>query len=271
MRRVQAITVVATFGFAVTSLARGEVTWAMPDSLAVTPGATLSVSIAHAPEFGGTSTALPSTVVREVTSSVGGQTIPPGAFVVTGNTLRFAATLPRPGIAVFTVTLKPMPLEIPADRVERHLRTLYASDDLRAEWHTFSVGRAWRELRTERLITFVRVGQPPVEDRSWAKAAPSGFEIVPESDPTVLRLGDAFGVRVLAQGRPLVGCIVAFESQDQSREHIATTDDDGHAIASLDAPGTWLVRAIEVRRAEGPQWDWQTDVVTMTVGVRSGN
>jgi hypothetical protein len=271
MRRVHVFTAVVAFGFATAGAARGDVTWATPESQAVTPGAMLSVSIVRAAEFGGIGVALPSTVVREVTNSVAGQPVLSGSFAVTGNVLRFSVTLPRPGIGVFAITLKPTRVEIPTERVERHLRTLYASDDVRAEWRTFPAGSAWRELRTERVKTFVRVGQPASGDHSWTKAAVSGFEIVPDSDPTSLRSGEVFRVRVLGDGRPRAGCIVAFESQDQSREHVATTDEDGHAGASLDTAGTWLVRAIAVRRADEPQCDWKTDVAAMTVGVQSGN
>jgi hypothetical protein len=271
MCRIQVTTAMAALGFAFVGVANAEVTWAMPESLAVTPGATLTVSLARGPEFGSVGTAMPSTVVREVSSSVGGQPVLPGNFAVSGNMLRFSTTLPRPGIAVFVVTLRRMPLEIPAERVERHLRSLYASDDLRAEWRTFPAGRGWREWHTERLKTFVRVGQPGAEDHSWARAAPAGLDIVPESDPTALRAGQDFAVRVLADGGARAGCIVAFESQDQSREHVATTDESGRATASLDSAGIWLVQAIDVHRAASPQSDWQSDVVAMTVGVQSGN
>jgi hypothetical protein len=255
----------AMLAFGTTLALRADVTWAVPESVVATPGATLSVAIATGAEFGEPGVAMPSTAIREIVSSLSGLPLAPAQFAVTGNVLRFRVTLPRPGVAVLAINLKPSLRELPRDRVERYLRAIHASEELRAAWRARGSDATWREMTNERVKTFIRVGQPPADDRSWAKATETGFEIVPESDPTAVNQNDVLSVRVLREGRTVAGCVVTFESQDHSREHVITTGDDGRASASMDARGAWLMRALVVSRSNAPNYDWESNVASLTI------
>lgn len=186
--------------------------------------------------------------------------------VADGNTLRLTLPLPRAGVAVAGVELKPALREIAADDVERALRALHAGDALRAEWEALPTPRRWREQRRENAKTFVRVGD--VADATWAQPLGFGLELLPLNDPTALRAGADLAVRLLFGGRPLVGAVVVFVSAEAEREHVVITDEEGRATATLDVRGAWLVRAAELRRAAAPELTWERDVTSLVVETR---
>ena len=70
-------------------------------------------------------------------------------------------------------------------------------------WYAGKGGaKPWREIYSKHTKAFIRVGRPKA-DRSWSEPVGMALEIVPEKDPTTLRAGDEFPVRVLRNGAPL--------------------------------------------------------------------
>jgi uncharacterized GH25 family protein len=111
--------------------------------------------------------------------------------------------------------------------------------------------------------------EPAAEERAWAEPLGLALEIVPERDPTTLRVGDALPVRVLRGGQPLAGFALGYVSSGETREHVAVTDAEGRATAMLDVRGTWLVHGTDLRRAVGAiDREWESDFTTMVVAVR---
>lgn len=76
-----------------------------------------------------------------------------------------------------------------------------APESLRTQWAEMKEKR-WRESYTKHPKTFVRVGQPQ-SDRSATEPVGMFLEIVPEKDPTALKAGDEFTVRVMKDGQPV--------------------------------------------------------------------
>lgn len=248
--------------------ARGQIAWVTPDSSALTPGGMVTVSVGAGSDFGTPVVALPSTAVQSASIWLAGQPIVPGQFFVSDKMLKFYFTPSRPGVATVVIDLKAKPIVLAPEHVERHLRSLYASEELRAIWHGLPAGTTWRESRVERLKTFVRVGQPASDDRGWAKIEGEAFDIVPDVDPTAVHQGELFAVRVVSGRRPVPHTVVSFASQDQTREHVVATDEDGKASATLDAAGNWLVRALDVQHSEGSDHEWTVRTAAVTCLVR---
>lgn len=242
--------------------------WLQPERFAATPGATLALELTSADGFNGPDTALNPERVATVRSRLAGEAVALAAPVAGEKALRFSATLPRPGVAVLGVELKPRERELEAEKIERYFRELHADDALRAVWAAVPEPRRWREHQVNTAKSFVRVGEPAADDRAWAEPLGFRLELVPERDPTALRAGDELPVRVLRGGAPLAGFTLTFVSAGETREHVTVTDDDGRARAALEVPGAWLVRGVELRRAVARELEWESDGTAMVVEVK---
>lgn len=260
------------FFFAVSSLivvARAHDTWLQPEVFAATPGAALVLHMTSADGFNGPETAIKPERVERMWGRLGGAAVAVEAVGGEGGkTLRLAATLTQPGVAVLAVQLKPRLLELAPEKIEVYFREIHATAELREVWAAVPEPRRWRESTVKCAKTFVRVGAPVAGDRSWAEPLGLPLELVPENDPTALRVGERFSVRVLKGGAPLSGFVLAFVSAGETREHVVVTDEEGRADAALDAPGAWLVHGTELRRSGTAEREWDSEFTTMVVEVR---
>lgn len=243
-------------------------TWLQPERFAATPGATLVLDLSSADGFVGFQTAIPAERVARVVARIGGTEIKPGLVAPTEQTLRVPVTLARPGVAVIAVELKAQFLELEGEKIELSLREIHAGEDLRAVWAAVPEPRRWRESQVKHAKTFVRVGEPAADDRSWGEALGLGLEIVPERDPTALKEGEALPVRVWRGGKPLPDFALTYVSAGETREHIAITDAEGRASARLDQRGVWLVRGTDLRRATETAREWDSAVAAMVIEVK---
>lgn len=91
------------------------------------------------------------------------------------------------------------------------------------------------------------------------------LEIVPESDPESLRPGQSLRVRLLYEGRPLAGALVAAVlKSDPAARVSARTDARGRVALKLARPGVWLVKAVHMIEADGEKADWQSLWASLT-------
>jgi uncharacterized GH25 family protein len=124
----------------------------------------------------------------------------------------------------------------------------------------------WRERYAKHTKTFVRVGEPQ-DDRSWAEPVGSELEIVPEKDPTALRVGDELQVRVLKGGAPHRDFALNAVAGGAAKGETKRTDAEGRAVFRLNKAGPWLLRGTDVRRTTEPDADWESDFATLTLSV----
>ena len=243
--------------------------WLQPERFAATPGATLLLDLTSADGFGGLGTAIPRERVARTCGRLGAAELTLGVGTAAERSWQFPVTLTQPGVAVVGVELHLRLLELEPEKIETYFRAIHAGDDVREVWAAVPVPRRWRENQGMHAKTFVRVGEPATEERAWAEPLGLALEIVPERDPTTLRVGDALPVRVLRGGQPLAGFALGYVSSGETREHVAVTDADGRVTAMLDVRGTWLVYGTDLRRAAGAiDREWDSDFTTMAVEVR---
>lgn len=251
--------------------ARASDVWLQPERFAMTPGALLVVGLTRGEEFNGPEFSIARDGVDRMVGSLGGEPLVTGPALAGERALQFGVTMPRPGVAVLGAELKPQGVELTGEKPGIFLRAIHAREDVRADWAALPAPRRWRESRCESAKTFIRVGEPPGDDRSWATPLGLGLEIVPEQDPTLLRENAVLAVRVLRAGLPLGGFVVAFVSAGETRDHVRVTDDDGRASAQLDAPGLWLVRGTDLRRSTAAGREWDGAATSMVVNVGTGD
>jgi nickel transport protein len=70
------------------------------------------------------------------------------------------------------------------------------------------------------------------------------FEIVPQKDPATLRSGDKIPIRILFDGKPIEGAVVALGGGHESDAKDALkTDKDGMAAVTIERPGLQMIKA----------------------------
>jgi len=116
-----------------------------------------------------------------------------------------------------------------------------------------------------------------LKSKQWCKSlqAPSaestkpvgqGFEIVPQIDPTTVRVGDKLLVKVFFNGKPAEGAIVGVGGGHQSdKKDPLKTDKDGMATVTIEKLGQQLVKAtLAIPVKDDPDADALSLASTMT-------
>lgn len=254
-----ALTVAALLGRS----ARAHDTWLIPDQFGLAPKSTVTLDMTSGMEFPKLDVAPKPERVQSAQCRLAGKKFDITDKSAAPNSLQFKAELADVGIATFWVKLPPRSLELKPDQVKEYLDEVDAPEALRRQWAEMKEQR-WRESYTKHPKTFARVGEPQ-SDRSWAEPAGMFLEIVPEKDPTALKAGDDFPVRVLKDGQPFadfsLNAVGAGEPKGESRK----TDSDGRVSFRLNKDGRWLLRGTDIRKSNQPDTDWESDFTTLTV------
>lgn len=181
--------------------------------------------------------------------------------------LALRVRLPDAGTATLWVELNPKSLELTPKQVEEYLNEINAPDQLRKSWMNAGGKRRWREIYTKHAKTFVTVGEA-VADRSWLEPVGMALEIVPEKNPTTIRAGDDFAVRVLKDGLPLPNFSLGIVREGNSFSEFQKTDAEGRVTFRLARSGKWLLRGVELRQSNKPETEWESDFTTLTIEVQ---
>ena len=177
-------------------------TWLLPDKFEVTPGAAVTLDLTSGMAFPKLESGPKPERVQEAKCRLAGQVLDFAQRIAAPNSLQLKGELPQAGVATLWVKLPSRTIELTPDEVEHYLEEVSAPESLRKQWTDMKEPRRWRESYTKHQKTFVRVGDPKA-DRSWSEPVGSFLEIVPEADPTSVKPGDEFPVRVLKDGKPL--------------------------------------------------------------------
>ncbi|MDQ6622008.1 MAG: DUF4198 domain-containing protein [Verrucomicrobiota bacterium] len=168
------------------------------------------------------------------------------------------------GVAAFWIKLPPRAIELKTDEVKEYLDEVSAPAALQKQWSEMKEPKRWRESYTKHPKTFVRVGDS-TSDQSWKEPVGMFLEIVPEGDPTALRAGEDFSVRVLKDGAPFADFALNAVSAGDKRGETRKTDGAGRVTFQLSKAGPWLFRGTDIRKSTLPDADWESDFVTLTV------
>jgi hypothetical protein len=85
------------------------------------------------------------------------------------------------------------------------------------------------------------------------------LELVPDRSPFALRPGDELPLRLLYEGRPLVGALVDARQRGAPAAASARTDAEGRVRLRLPAPGLWLIAAVHMTEAApGQNAEWES-------------
>ncbi len=243
-------------------------TWLMPEKFQVAPGTKTTLELTSGMAFPALETGPKRARVESANCRLAGQMLAIEDISEQPESLRFVSEIPQAGIAVFWVVFPPKDIELKPEQVHEYLEEIGATSALLKEWKEMKPQR-WRELYAKHQKTFVRVGHPPAEDKSWSEPVGVALEIVPEQDPTALRAGEEFVVRVLKDGKPFPDFPLNAVAGGATKGETRRTDSEGRVTFRLEKAGPWLLRGTEVRRSTRAEADWESDFTTLTLEVKN--
>lgn len=167
------------------------------------------------------------------------------------------------GTAVLFVTLKPKEIELEADDVAHYFDEIGVPEALRREWEKTGADATFRETYTKHAKTFVRVGDGDEADATCVRPVGFAVELIPQTDPTALSVGDELVVKAVRGGDDeLESFAVGFVCGETGDVELVRTNESGKVAFTISSAGWWMVRATELRRqADGT---FKSDFVTMT-------
>ena len=241
-------------------------TWIIPQKFHLQPGENLFVDLTSGMAFPKLEVAPKKERVQAVFCRLAARTFELKDFETAPNSLRIKDTLPDPGVAAVWVKSPPKEIELKPDQVQEYLDEIDASSLVRQQWDNAKRSKRWRESYRKHSKTFVRVGDADA-DTSWREPVGMFLEIVPEKDPTTLRVGEDFPVRVLKNGKPFADFSLGIVAEGETKGSTKKTNIDGKVSVRLDKSGRWLLRGTDLRKSSKQDVDWESDFTTLTVQV----
>lgn len=243
-------------------------TWLMSDRAEVAPKTTVTLDLTSGMAFPALETAPKRERVQAALGRLAGRAFAIDDISAGPQSLIFKTQLAEPGVAAFWVKLPPKTIELKPDQVKEYLDEVSAPESLRKQWTEAKEPKRWRESYTKHPKTFVRVGDA-LTDQSWQEPVGMFLEIVPEKDPTAVRVGDEFPVRVLQDGKPFADFALNAVSAGENKGETRKTDSAGRVTFRLQKPGRWLLRGTEIRKSNLPETDYESDFATLTLEVKA--
>lgn len=239
--------------------------WVAPANWAVAPGARTTLLVHVGPQFpqaGSYTTPDRIDTVRLIGPGSDTTISPP--YRRDADSLAADVLMPSAsGTYIGVVVVKPRVGEKPGDVFQSHIahQGLDEVGEYRAKHG--ETGKAVRERYSRYGKTLLRVGSG---GPGAHVTQPLGLkiELVPLTDPTVLRAGARLRVRLLLDGQParnaLVGAVyAAAASKPEEWPLTARTDARGEAEFTLRDPGPWLIRAVRTQRRSDETGDLAAD------------
>jgi uncharacterized GH25 family protein len=241
-------------------------TWLITDQMRVAPKTTVTLDLTSGVEFPKLDVAPKRENVPNASCRLAGRTFEVTDASPAPNSLQFKTELPQAGIATFWIKLPARTLELKPEQVKMFNEEVNAPEALQKEYDDMPEPKRWRGTSTKHPKTFVRVGEPK-GDTSWKEPVGLFLEIVPEKDPTALRTGDEFPVRVMRDGAPFadfsLNAVTAGDKEGETRR----TDAAGRATFKLGKAGRWLLRGVEARKSTAPDMNFEAKSTTLTFEV----
>jgi uncharacterized GH25 family protein len=172
-----------------------------------------------------------------------------------------------PGLHVIVYDSGRSPLELDAAKLEKYLSEegLEKISALRASRGQSGTGS--REVFSRCAKALILAGNGP--SSGYDRVLGQRLELVPETNPYALTGGAGGGelrVRLLYEGKPLAGALVAALQKGRPEARVtARSDKEGRVRLRLDRPGFWLVKAVHMIPApKNAGADWESFWASLT-------
>ena len=167
------------------------------------------------------------------------------------------------GTSVMWLTLKPKSIDLDSGDVDAYFDEIGASDALRRDWADEGDDATFHETYTKHAKTYVRVGDADAADNSSLRPAGLAIELLPQSDPTALSVGDVLVIKAVRGGDDeLEQFAVVSVCGTTGQSNMARTNEAGKVEIPITDAGWWMLRGTELRRKS--DGTFESDFTTMT-------
>jgi uncharacterized GH25 family protein len=239
-------------------------TWLMCTPPAIKSGGNVTMHVTSGMAFPAHEAAPDPSRIARCEWRIGGKQGALAEFDKQAESLVVSGRVNTDGVAVIYAEFHPKEIDLTPEDVEHYFEEIGASESVRKAWADAGPDAKFHETYTKHAKTYLRVGD---SGDATGCLGPVGFAIdfLPESDPTSLKVGDTFTVKVIRGGDELEGFAVGAVS-GKGKASMQRTTQAGKVAFDIDAPGWWLVRGTELRRnADGT---WESDFTTLTFFVQ---
>ena len=191
--RTRRLALVALLGLAV--VAHAHETWLVPSTFVAKVGETLRIDLTSGMAFPRLESPIAADRVASATCRLGKNPVEVRSLEAAETSLVLRHTFSHNGVASIWVDLKPRNIELDDGEVAEYLDEVDASAEVRRLWAEQKGKVGWKETYTKHAKTFVAVGDIG-GDSSWKVPAGTTLELVPESDPFRIAVGDDIVIRI---------------------------------------------------------------------------
>jgi uncharacterized GH25 family protein len=124
------------------------------------------------------------------------------------------------------------------------------------------------ENLTQHVKVFLQAGN--LRDSAYKTMMGSSMELIPERNPTQLKLGDTMRVKVLVYGEPKLGVRVKVWNRVAGRSTLQNiyTQRDGCIEFKISSKGVWVIDSLFTEPSHQPGIDFETQHSTLVFGVK---
>lgn len=155
-----------------------------------------------------------------------------------------------------------------AEKFERYLAEEEQHEAIAERRKRGESSRFGRERYTRHLKALLQVG--PQADPVATRTVGQTLELVPLANPYSTGKGTRLPVKLLFEGRPLANARVVAHLRGGGHAEALRTAEDGTVEVSLHRSGTWMIRAVYLRRCKTAceEHDWESFWSSLTFAVR---
>lgn len=178
-----------------------------------------------------------------------------------------ASIAPNENACFAALELHSHPITLEAEKFAGYIRSEDAERFVAPQFINGETTAPQRESYTKYAkVLLDALGEKQSNDFSF----PAGqrFEIVLQSNPSMLQTGEKLSVKVLFEGEPIVGLRVSSGCENLNNGKYAAhtrTDKDGLATVEISGKGLWFVRTHFIRpHADANNFDWESFWASLT-------
>jgi uncharacterized GH25 family protein len=168
--------------------------------------------------------------------------------------------LPSPGSYLLVFDSQPSQISLPSGTFHAYLHD-EGLDFIKTQREAAGMAeKPGRERYRRHVKTLLRVGDAAA-DKTYATRTGQRLEIMPSDDPLLMKPGDALGVQVLFDDKPLAGALLKAWNRQGGQTLIirARTSAEGRATFNLPYGGGWMISVVHMVPARGvKEIDWDS-------------
>ena len=241
-----------------------------PDTYFVSPGARVRIPVLNG-TFGVSENAVTRDRLVDISVASRGRRahIDTTAWVASGDTTYLELVLGEAGTYVVGASTRPRELTLSGEDFNEYLEHDGIPDVLEARRRAGELDKNVVERYHKHIKAVLQVGDRRTDDYGAAFGYPA--EIVPLVNPYTIDVGARLSVRCLVDGKEVPNQLVIAGGVGESgtiEERATRTDANGVAQFTLETPGKWYVKFINMVLSAEPEVDYESKWATLSFEVR---